>query len=128
MKAYIKKLEDANIANLINKPWQMRGEVMAKDRPENSLLQEDLVFEHVTRPPPEITEEVTRTLEDMVKERIRDKVSLCWWFIDGYCRHSKIRTPWIVDCSSSIIFAINKDTSIINALKVLNLCPPAKNN
>ena len=75
MKEQIEQWEAANLANLLDKPWQMRGEVMAKDRPENSLLQEDLVFEHVTRPPPEITEEVTCTLEKMIKERIRDKVT-----------------------------------------------------
>ena len=74
MKEQIEWYEAANLANLLDKPWQMRGEVTAKDRPENSLLQEDLVFEHVTCPPPEITEEVTYTLESMIKERIRDKV------------------------------------------------------
>ena len=44
-----KKISTLEETNLANKPWQLMGEVSAMARPENSLLQEDLDFEHQTR-------------------------------------------------------------------------------
>lgn len=52
----------------------MSGEAGSKVREENSLLQEHLLFDHVTCPAPDITEEVTFALEDVIKQRIKDKV------------------------------------------------------
>ncbi|KAG8906223.1 hypothetical protein FRB99_007369 [Tulasnella sp. 403] len=60
-------LEDENIAE---KHWTMAGEANAKHRPENSLLETDLEFEHGSKPVPIITEEVAKSLEDMIKGRI----------------------------------------------------------
>ncbi|KAF2553107.1 hypothetical protein F2Q68_00035586 [Brassica cretica] len=57
-------------ANLDPKHWTMQGEVTATKRPKNSALEVDLDFEHNVRPPPVITEEVTASLEDMIKSRI----------------------------------------------------------
>ncbi|CAN1179684.1 M phase phosphoprotein 10 [Linum perenne] len=66
-RAEIEKLEKANLDPKI---WTMRGEVTAADRPNNSALEFDLDFEHNVRPVPVITEEVTQSLEEMIKKRI----------------------------------------------------------
>ncbi|KAL7623421.1 U3 snoRNP protein [Parahypoxylon ruwenzoriense] len=63
----IRKLEAANVAK---REWAMSGEAKATDRPMNSLLEEDLDFEHVGKPVPVITAEVSESIEDMIKRRI----------------------------------------------------------
>lgn len=47
-------------------------QVTAKKRPKNSALEVELDFDHNARPPPVITEEVTASLEDMIKARIAE--------------------------------------------------------
>ena len=71
MKGFISQLEEANMHNRL---WQMSGEISSKERDENTVLEEHLLFEHLNRSVPEITEEVTVKLEDMIKQRIKDKV------------------------------------------------------
>ena len=46
------------------------GEANSRARPLNSLLEEDLEFEHNQRVVPVITEEKVKTLEEMIKARI----------------------------------------------------------
>ena len=46
--------------------WQ----VTAAKRPKNSALEVDLDFEHNMKPPPAVTEELTASLEDLIKKRI----------------------------------------------------------
>ncbi|XP_042382955.1 U3 small nucleolar ribonucleoprotein protein MPP10-like [Zingiber officinale] len=64
------KIEEMEKANLDPKSWTMQGEVTAAKRPKNSALEVDLDFEHNVRPAPVITEEVTASLEDIIKKRI----------------------------------------------------------
>nr|SVE74300.1 EOG090X09DZ [Daphnia barbata] len=70
LRAKIKNLEDEAVAP---KPWQLMGETKAELRPENALLEEDLFFDHTTRQAPVITEETTKTLEDIIRQRIKDQ-------------------------------------------------------
>ncbi|KAL7315303.1 U3 snoRNP protein, variant 2 [Mucor circinelloides] len=71
LQAQIEEFEDENIQD---KHWTLRGEATAKARPVNSLLEEDLEFEHANKPVPVITQESTNTLEEMIKKRILDNM------------------------------------------------------
>lgn len=56
---------------LKEKPWQLKGEVTAGDRPQDSLLEEYVDFESGARPLPVYTEEFTKKLEDLVLQRVK---------------------------------------------------------
>lgn len=64
------KIEQMEKSNLEPKTWTMQGEVTAAKRPKNSALEVDLDFEHNARPAPVITEEVTASLEELIRNRI----------------------------------------------------------
>ena len=68
-----KKIEQMEKEAVESKPWQLTGEVAAIERPDNALLEEDLDFDTVTKQAPVITEEVSRRLEDIIKQRIKDQ-------------------------------------------------------
>ncbi|KAJ0370284.1 hypothetical protein COL154_001416 [Colletotrichum chrysophilum] len=63
----IRKLEAESVAK---RSWTLSGEASAVERPTNSLLEEDLAFEHVGKPVPVITAEVSEGIEDLIKRRI----------------------------------------------------------
>ncbi|KAJ2630958.1 U3 snoRNP protein [Coemansia sp. RSA 1290] len=67
LQGLISKLEDEAVAP---KHWSMTGEVSSNVRPQNSLLEEDLEFDHMQKPVPVITRDATVTLEDTIKRRI----------------------------------------------------------
>ncbi|XP_032524744.2 U3 small nucleolar ribonucleoprotein protein MPP10 [Danaus plexippus] len=70
LQKHISRLEEKSINEA---PWQLKGEVDATKRPQNSLLEEVLDFDLTTRPPPVITEQTTVTLEGLIRQRIKDK-------------------------------------------------------
>uniref|UniRef100_A0A4W3IAS6 U3 small nucleolar ribonucleoprotein protein MPP10 n=1 Tax=Callorhinchus milii TaxID=7868 RepID=A0A4W3IAS6_CALMI len=67
------KMENLEKAALGEKPWQLMGEVTSQKRPENSLLEEHLLFDQTARKAPVITEATTLELEDLIIQRIKDQ-------------------------------------------------------
>lgn len=63
----IRKMEAELVAK---RAWTLSGEASANMRPQNSLLEHDLDFEHAGKPIPVITEETSEEIEDLVKRRI----------------------------------------------------------
>ena len=79
LKKKIQKMEHeaigqvGGLGNEDTKMWQMKGEITATDRPENSLLQEHLDYDTVSKQAPVITEQVSKRLEDIITQRIKDQ-------------------------------------------------------
>lgn len=67
-----RRIDQLEKANLDSKLWTMQGEVSAMKRPKNSALEVELDFEHNVLPAPVITEEVTASLEDIIRKRIAE--------------------------------------------------------
>lgn len=68
--AEIRRLEAEAVKE---KNWTVSGEASATARPVNSLLEEDLDFEHIGKPVPVITQEITEDIEALVKRRILEQ-------------------------------------------------------
>jgi len=72
-KRLAEKMTHFEEENLEGRTWQLMGEATAKSRPENSLLEEHVFFDHTTKALPVITQETTKKLEDIILQRITDK-------------------------------------------------------
>ncbi|KAK0070159.1 U3 small nucleolar ribonucleoprotein MPP10 [Biomphalaria pfeifferi] len=70
LQAKAREMEDLSVKEV---SWELLGEATATKRPENSLLETVLDFQHTTRAAPVITEETTKSLEDYIKQRIKDQ-------------------------------------------------------
>lgn len=66
----IARYEDENVQK---KDWTLMGEATSRERPSNSLLEEDLEFERTAKNTPTITQEHTEGIEGMIKRRILDR-------------------------------------------------------
>ncbi|RLV93633.1 U3 small nucleolar RNA-associated protein MPP10 [Spathaspora sp. JA1] len=70
IQAEIAKLEAELIAD---KKWTMKGEINSNQRPKDSLLEEtELSFDRTAKPVPIITQEVTETIEDLIRKKIKN--------------------------------------------------------
>ena len=69
--AAIGELEDEALAA---KPWLLQGESKAHHRPENSLLEADMLdIERATAPAPEVSLERSASLEETIRQRAADR-------------------------------------------------------
>jgi U3 small nucleolar RNA-associated protein MPP10 len=71
MKQKIKDFEEENVKR---RSWELMGEVGAGQRPKSSLLEAEMDYQMNTKTAPVITPDVTATLEDMIKERIKQEL------------------------------------------------------
>ena len=70
MASLSKQIAELEAENVAPKEWVLMGEAGSRSRPQNSLLEEDLEFERVTKPVPLITEQTVHALENRIKVRI----------------------------------------------------------
>ncbi|KAI9625147.1 hypothetical protein KEM48_008546 [Puccinia striiformis f. sp. tritici PST-130] len=69
MKTLSKQIAILESENVAKKEWMMKGEAASKDRPQNSLLEQDLEFEHVQSSCPLILE---GNYDDVIRKRAID--------------------------------------------------------
>lgn len=72
VRALRKQIAELEAENVAAREWTMRGEAKSKERPMNSLLEEDLDFEQMAKVVPVVTTESTTSLEERIKKRILD--------------------------------------------------------
>eukprot|EP00802_Teleaulax_amphioxeia_P014668 Tamp_14741.p1 GENE.Tamp_14741~~Tamp_14741.p1 ORF type:complete len:461 (-),score=157.96 Tamp_14741:222-1568(-) len=68
-----KEMGELEKANVQDKAWFLQGEVSSTKRPANSLLEVPLDFDHATKQVPVVTQELTDSLEEMIRQRCIDQ-------------------------------------------------------
>ena len=78
--------------NVAPKKRVLSGEVNARSRPQNSLIEEDLDLERVMKPIPIVTEEVVQELEETIKSRVLSGIcdEVHWTRSSSFHRNSSI--------------------------------------
>ncbi|KAI8335544.1 U3 small nucleolar ribonucleoprotein complex, subunit Mpp10 [Chlamydoabsidia padenii] len=87
VQAQIEQFEQENIDG---RHWTLKGEASVKSRPVNSLLEEDMEFDHSVKPVPVITQETTNVLEDLIRKRISENT-----FDDVERKADPSARPWM---------------------------------
>ncbi|KIM48170.1 hypothetical protein M413DRAFT_439891 [Hebeloma cylindrosporum] len=70
MAALREQITELEAENVAPKEWVLMGEAGTRQRPQNSLLEEDLEFDRVMKAVPVTTEESVKSLEEVIKSRI----------------------------------------------------------
>lgn len=69
-EAIAKQIAELESENVGEKDWTLLGEATSRKRPHNSLLEEDLEFEHTQRPVVTTSTSQIADLEALIKQRI----------------------------------------------------------
>ncbi|GAV27377.1 hypothetical protein PMKS-000843 [Pichia membranifaciens] len=65
-----KQIAELEAESIAEKKWTMKGEVSGRQRESDTLLEEDLEFDRTAKPVPVITQDVTESIEEIIKRRI----------------------------------------------------------
>lgn len=105
LKDKISELEEEAIQG---RSWQMKGEITGSKREKNNLLEEVLEFDLGARPQPQITEKTSKSLEDIILQRIQSK---CY---DNVVR--KVRMEDTTKFSKELVLDHNKSSVPLSEL------------
>eukprot|EP00281_Chroomonas_sp_CCMP1168_P026049 CAMPEP_0206229694 /NCGR_PEP_ID=MMETSP0047_2-20121206/9838_1 /ASSEMBLY_ACC=CAM_ASM_000192 /TAXON_ID=195065 /ORGANISM="Chroomonas mesostigmatica_cf, Strain CCMP1168" /LENGTH=345 /DNA_ID=CAMNT_0053653019 /DNA_START=100 /DNA_END=1137 /DNA_ORIENTATION=- len=68
-----KQMSELETKNLSMRDWMLMGEIDGTKRPANSLLELPLEFDHATKLTPVVTQDMTESIEAMIKKRCLDE-------------------------------------------------------
>ena len=68
-----KQVETLEEQSMQEKKWQLRGEAYGRERPKNSVLCMEMEFDDVRQTPPDISELMTTSLENVIEVRISEQ-------------------------------------------------------